>query len=259
MTYWYKGALHEGGVTLGVDSPAFRYGAGFFETLLWNGAEPWLPDAHIARLEGSLARFSVDYQPCDYPAVIAHVVEACGLHDTTARINILVPIEDADAAASPLVLAAPWTPPRPDATRTLRLASQPAQSPLGMHKSMNYLGNWLERRAALRDGYDDVVVTLPGNLVLETTTAALLFSDGTNFCAPAGLTRLRSTTLDAARTVLPVHDCTIRVAELFSFRHAYMLNALVGMLPVRAIGTHAYDVDAAPCARLRPLLLGLHD
>lgn len=259
MTYWYQGGLREGGITLAVDSPAFRYGAGFFETIFWNGAEPWLLDAHIERLTGSLRRFSVAYEECDYLSVIETVVTACGLRDAQARINIFVPIEDPDALASPLVLAIPWTAPRPDASRGLRLASQPAQTPLGMHKSMNYLSNWLERRAALRDGYDDVVLTLPGGLVLETTSAALLFSDGKNFCAPAGITRLRSTTLDAARTVLSVHDCTIRVEELFSFRHAYMLNALNGMLPVRGIGSHAYETDAATCARLRPLLLGLHE
>ena len=256
MIHWRSGALHEGGVRLDIGSPAFRYGAGFFETILWNGHGPSRLDAHLARLQASLDHFGLVAEPVDYPAVIAEVVRANGLAERLARVNIIVPLEDEDAAMAPLVTAAPYDPPAPDRTYSLRLAPPATLGSLSLHKSMNYMLCYLERRAARALGQDDAVLTQPGGIVTEATTAALLFGDGDCFCTPTGGCRLPSTTLAAVRELLPVRDCTVRAGELRAFRHAYMLNSLQGMRPVTVIGSHAFTPDFATCERCNPVLLG---
>lgn len=256
MIHWRGGGLHEGGVRLDIGSPAFRYGAGLFETILWNGRGPSRLDAHLARLRASLAHFGLVAEPVDYPAVIAEVVRANGLAGRQARVNIIAPLEDEDAAIAPLVTAAPFDPPAPDRTYSLRLAPPATLGSLALHKSMNYMLCYLERRAARALGQDDAVLTQPGGIVVEATTAALLFGDGDCFCTPTGGCRLPSTTLAAVRDILPVRDCTVRAGELRSFRHAYLLNSLLGMRPVSVIGSHAFTPDFATCERCNPVLLG---
>ena len=256
MIHWQGGALHEGGVRLDIGSPAFRYGAGFFETILWNGRAPSRLAAHVARLEASLAHFGLSAQPVDYDYVIAEVVQANGLGGRQARVNIFAPVEEEDAAVAPIVTAAPYDPPAPDRTYSLRLAAPATQGSLAVHKSMNYMLCYLERRAARALGQDDAVLTQPGGIVVEATTAALLFGDGECFCTPTGGCRLPSTTLAAARDLLPVRDCTVRAGELRAFRHAYLLNSLQGMRPVTVIGAHAFAPDFATCQRCNPVLLG---
>lgn len=257
MPYWYKGSLHEGGVALPAGSPSFRHGAGFCGTVFWNGNEAWLLDRHVVRLESSLARFGFSSEPCNYHAVIRELVAASGMQKTPARVDISMPMEDGEATCSPLITASPWQVPAPDAARTLRLASSPVQTPLGAHNTMSGFSEWLERRNARRDGYDDAILAMPSGTVLGTTTAALVFGDGNNFCTPNGPGRLRSTVLERAREILPIHSCTIRIAEMYAFKRAYVISALAGMLPVRGIDAHTFEVDVSTCNRLRPALLGL--
>lgn len=256
MIHWRGGALRKGGVRLDVGSPAFRYGIGFFETILWNGHGPSRLDAHLARMQASLAHFGLAAEQVDYAAVIAEVVHANGLSGRQARVNIMASLEKEDAALAPLVAAVPFDPPAPDRAYSLRLAPPAMPGALALHKSMNYMQCYLERRAARAQSRDDTVLTLPGGMVTEATTAALLFGDGRSFCTPADGCRLPSTTLAAVRHMLPVSDRTVRVGDLHTHRHAYLLNSLLGMRPVSHIGPHALVPDFATCERCNPVLLG---
>lgn len=262
--HWHNGALHQGSPNRNPASLALRYGAGFFETVLWNGQTPWLLDAHVARLHTSLAAFGFSVSACDYSAAIHTLVSALHMQGTPARINIYAHIEDENAPVSPCITAAPWQLPAPD--RTWRLSTEafaepahPAHhfTPLAAHKTTNYMYHWLLRRQSMAHGYDDALLLHPHGYVLESTAAAIVCSDGTRFCTPKSRPRLPSVTLAAARKVLTIHDEHIPLPELARFRHVYVLNALNGMLPVTAIDDSPITADYETCHGLRHVLIGV--
>lgn len=260
--HWHDGVLKIAPESGDLTSPAFRYGAGFFETLFWNGSQAWLLDAHVGRLHAGLAAFGFSAAPCDYAAAIRAVVMALELEGRPGRINIYAPIEDENGPVKPRIVVAPWTPPEPDRVwRISALASAetvPAcHPPLAEHKTMNYMYHWLLRRQAARRGYDDVLLPHAAGLALETTAAALVCGDGSRLYVPAGGPRLPSVTLAAAQAALPMTDMRIRPADLARFRHIYALNALNGMLPVTAVEDMIFAPDFEVCRKARPLLLGL--
>lgn len=261
--HWHDGALKTATESGDPASPAFRYGAGFFETVFWNGGEAWLLDAHVRRLHAALAAFGFSAAPCDYASAIRAVVRALRLEGQTARINIFAPIDDEHAPITSRVTAAPWTPPAPRrawriSTESLAGTAHAAHAaPLAEYKTMNYMFHWLLRRQAARSGYDDALLPHAQGYALETTAAAIVCGDGSRLFAPTGGPRLPSVTLAAARTVLAIEDAHILADDLARFRHVYVLNSLNGMLPVAAVDSTLLEADFETCRKTRGALLGL--
>ncbi|UZP66442.1 aminotransferase class IV [Desulfovibrio mangrovi] len=255
MIYYRQGELHDGGVRQSITSPAFRFGVGLFETLLYNGTAICHLQAHLTRARQSLDYFGFQADELDYENAIREVLAANDLLGGHARVNIFFPVEDDDGTVAPVVTAALHTP-QPTKTYRLTIASSPVQHPYFVHKSMNYMFHWMERRTATLQGYDDAVLTQPGGILLETTSAALIFSDGTNFCAPNSHDRLESTALAAAKELLSVHGCTVRMHTATTFRHAYVLNSLIGMRPVSNINGTRYEPDEDTCRRMTAVICG---
>lgn len=253
MIYYRNGQLHEGGIRQDIGSPAFRFGAGVFETLLYNGRNLCRLPAHLARARRSLEYFGLAEEEAPYEEAVAAVLRANGLTECPARVNIFFPAEDESGTVVPVIAAVPYEP-LPDRTFRLALASGAAQHPYFAHKSMNAMFHWTERRSAQVLGYDDAVLMQQGGVLLETTTAALVFGDGTNLCTPNSADRLESTALAAAREVTPIHGCTVRVGTAGGFRHAYVLNSLMGMRPVVWLNGVEYAPDEATCARLTKVI-----
>jgi len=255
MIYYRQGELHDGGVRQDISSPAFRFGVGFFETLLYNGTAVCHLQAHLARARHSLEYFGFDAEELDYDGAIDAVLAANDLTGTPARVNIFYPVDDEHGPVVPVVTAASYTP-QADKNYRLSISVSPVQNPYFIHKTMNYMLHWMERRNASMMGYDDAILVQPGGIVLETTTAALVFSDGANFCAPNSFDRLESTALAATKELLAVHGCTIRTHMTGSFRHAYVLNSLIGMRPVISINGTKYEPDEDTCRRMTAVICG---
>ncbi|GFM38482.1 aminotransferase class IV [Desulfovibrio psychrotolerans] len=258
MIYYRNGQLHEGGIRQDIGSPAFRFGAGVFETLLYNGRNLCRLPAHLARARRSLEFFGLtepeaSYGDARYAEAIAAVLRANGLTERAARVNIFFPAEDESGTVVPVIAAVPYAP-QPDKTYRLALASVAVQHPYFAHKSMNAMFHWMERRSAQALGYDDAVLVHQDGVLLETTTAALVFGDGTSLCTPGSADRLESTALAAAREVTPIDGCTVRASTAGGFRHAYVLNSLMGMRPVVWLNGVEYAPDEATCARLTEVI-----
>jgi len=253
MQHYRNRGFHDGGVTLDPTQPAFRYGAGFFETFYYNGSAVCHPERHLDRLFHGLRACGIRYESVDFPALADELLERNDLVGRPARINLFYLLEG--DLARPVVMAVPHEP-QPDRTYRLCRCADHHVSSLNAMKTTSYMFFHLALQRAREEGYDDAALTdLDGNL-LETTTGALLLAGEGGFVETATPFRLPSIALDLARTVLDIAPRTVNVEDLSRFRHAYILNSMVGMRPVVAIGEYAFAPDEAACRRVSPLVLG---
>lgn len=254
MTYYRAGKFHDDGVTQNIAAPSFRFGAGIFETILFNGSSLCFFNQHLSRMETSLEKLGFVVPQLDYAEIAMEVLAKNGLTNAVSRVNIFALIDE-NEAVDPVITAAPYT---YDPQKCFRLCTvtDSVQHPLLGHKTMNYMYNWLQRRSAIQKGYDDAVLLSRDNLITETTTAALLFGDGEGFCLPGGKMRLPSIALETARSILPIYDCSVRSYSVGNFRYAYVLNSLVGMRPVTAINGTMFMPDERSCKAVTDKIWG---
>ncbi|MGE4298446.1 MAG: aminotransferase class IV [Desulfovibrionaceae bacterium] len=265
MIYYWKGGFHEDRVGLAVAGEAFRFGCGFFSTLLYDGGVLHRPGAHVARLAASLTAHAVPFVRLDaagLEAVAAQVLSRNGLAGSTARVNVYYPIEGAGLGApaspgalaamgatgataapvvpaasivpaAPLIAAYAYTPPPADKVFSLAVSRGRYASPAHEHKSMSRMHLWQEQRWAEEAGFDQALLLAPDGRILETTTSAFLVSDGNRYYTPRPQHRLPSTAVAALAETHPVVERDIMLSDLPSYSQAVIANALIGL---RAVG-----------------------
>ncbi|WP_320172684.1 aminotransferase class IV [Maridesulfovibrio sp.] len=240
MIYFRNGELHEGEVCLDLAQPAFRTGYGFFETICWNGSKACHLDLHLERARNSLAEFGIAEELIDYETVIGEVVNANGILNDFARVNIFFPVENEHTR--PIVCAVPFEY-IPQRTWTLKPNPHIFLTPLMAHKStnrMDYLNAW---KTAQADGFDDALLQdFEGN-VLESSFASLLFKAGDEFIEPKTEFKLPGTARIVAARHIEIDSAQINLVQVDKFDHVYALNSLGGMIPVTAIGKVEFEPD----------------
>jgi len=254
MIHFANGKLSSGPVALDPASPGFRYGAGFFETIYYNGSALCHLDAHLDRLLGSLRTHGIAYKSVKFEAVIDSVLVANKLGSSPARVNIVYPV--GTDKADPVILAAPYEP-HPYKAYRLCICEERHVSTLNAHKTTSYMFFNLALRQARARGFDDAALFDFDDRILESTTGALLFKKNGEFFQPHTRYKLPSTALALAGTVLNVLSKPIALADLEQYRHAYILNSLIGMRPVVAIGETAFVPDEAACEAPTRIILDL--
>ncbi|KAB1440819.1 aminotransferase class IV [Pseudodesulfovibrio senegalensis] len=253
MTHFYNNRYAKGGVPLETYSPAFRFGTGFFETLLYNGKRLMHCDRHVGRIHASLDHFCIPYESVPFEEVCFLLLEKNGLTGSPARVNIFYPV--AGEVTRPVVTAAAYT---PDPERTYRLNVCPDRhvSTLNVHKTMAYMFFNQAHAQAVAQGFDDALLLDFSDEVLETTTASLLFSKDGQLYETDTPYKLPSLALEIAREHLDIEPRPVALAELSVMDHAYALNSLVGMRPVRRIGHVEYALDEQSCGGVTAAVCG---
>lgn len=252
MIHYANGTLGSGPVALDPASPGFRYGAGFFETIYFNGTQLCHLDTHLDRLLGSLRMHGIPYKGVDFEAVIHSVLAANSLDAAPARVNIVYPV--GTDMAHPVILAAPYEP-QPYKAYRLCICEERHVSTLNAHKTTSYMFFHLALRQARARGFDDAALFDFDNQLLESTTGALLFKKNGEYFQPLTRYKLPSTALALAGTVINILSKPISIDDLEQYRHAYILNSLAGMRPVVAIGETAFIPDEAACEAPTRLIL----
>ncbi|OIQ49928.1 hypothetical protein BerOc1_01856 [Pseudodesulfovibrio hydrargyri] len=253
MIHYKDGGYSLEGVRLDPAGGSFRYGAGLFETIYYNGRELCHLGRHLDRLLHGLRAYGLAYTTVDFSQVAAQVLNRNGLEGRPARVDIVYPVED--GVASPVVLAEPVEP-KPYKAFRLCLCEDRHVSALSGHKTTNGMFSYLARRQASARGFDDAALFDLDDNILEGTTGALVFEKHGQFVCVDSPYRLPSIALDLASTVLDILPVRVPLDELPSFRHAYLLNSLIGMRPVVAVGETAFVPDDTACDRVSPLVLG---
>ena len=253
MIHYHKNGYTLEPVRLDPSAPAFRYGAGFFETLYYNGSEICHLEMHLDRILHSLRAFDVEYETVDFENVINQVLNRNGLVGQTARVNIFYPIEQ--DGASPVITAAPHDP-KPYKAYRLCVCEDRHISTLSAHKTTNYMFFHLALRRARSRGFDDAALFDLEDNLLETTTGALVLERDGTFVSVDSPHILPSLSLALAKRKLDIIPVRVPLEELPSFRHAYILNSVIGMRPVVAIGETAFVPDDTTCTGVMREVLG---
>lgn len=253
MIHYYRNRYRHGDVFLSPASPAFRFGTGFFETMLYNGKLVCHSDRHCARIHASLDHFCIPYEPAPFDEIFPLLLEKNGLTGQPARVNIFYPV--AGSTTSPVVAAVPYER-KPNRVYRLTYCPDHHVSSLNAHKTMAYMFFNLAHARAIAEGYDDALLTDLEGRVLETTTASLLFRKDGKFIEPSTPHKLPSISLDIARETLEVETMPVSFEKLGSMDHAYALNSLSGMRPVVGIGEVEFEPDEKTCRDVSEIITG---
>lgn len=232
------------------DSPWVQHGVGVFETILWTDGHLCLLKDHLQRAATGLAYLGLS-MPSDPVKEITHqVLVKNGLNGTTARVKLLYIRLNESTTAALAVTAQPYR--IPD-LRPVKLITYPYPqiSHLARFKTISFLHYRLAKTFATSLHAQDAVLLDEKGCIAETSTAALLFRQGRDFFTPDSANRLESIALNAVMQVYPTRQISICAGNLQGFSHAWMLNSLIGALPIAAIDDVIFKPDPDFSKRLR--------
>ena len=227
-------------------SEGFLYGYGVFETMKVSAGRPQLWDDHVARLSDSTRALGLAY-PCSGDGLLQRcleVIQANGARDVALKITVF---QDVGGVSELISLRPnPYTaemykkgfavktvPRRGSAERVSRC------------KTLNYLGNLLELRAARAQGVDEVIFVDEQARVLEGATTNVFVVKNGVVCTPPlalgilpGVMRAHVLRTDAR----PAEERELSVKELMSADAVFLTNAVLGVMPVRQVDKKTFAV-----------------
>jgi len=237
---WVNGKMvYQDQAVVPADIPGFQYGAGVFETIRVEKAEPVRLRAHIQRMYRSWqALFGTDPPDITWSRVVDLLVRENGLETVTAAAKIIM--------AKPGFLAAFVRPYHHRLTvlgktgLDLLTYPYPRQTPLADHKTLNYLFYDQAGRYARDQGADEALILNPDQTVSETSTCNILIIRDRQVIVPTSPHALPGVTLSAAVSGLERQGYTagyksIHVHELASFPNIFATNALMGAVRVNQV------------------------
>ncbi|XPV74947.1 MAG: aminotransferase class IV [Desulfovibrio sp.] len=257
MYYWYNGRLRVEPMAVDPYSLSFRYGLGVFETMMFDSGTVYHKELHLERLKRSLAVLDVELADFSFMEAVDALAGAAELKQSRARINVFCPVDSFDDPVHPTLLIFPVEPPKKESIK-LDLSPRPFHAPLSVHKSMNYMHYFLERREALRQGFDDCILCDQQGDVAETCIASLLFFDGKEYIFPTAQ-RLSGITEHVVKNAMkelniPFVERSVYMGELGAFQGIYTLNSIAGVRPVECIGDECYEVDGELIRVMNPVV-----
>ncbi len=219
---------------------------------------------HLDRLDhGSRTLFG---QGIDRALVTRHVRAAtAGGPDATVRINVLTAMSlRGPVPGAPLDIMVNVAPPVAPDPRPLRVQPRPYCRDLPEVKHVGGFGLAWQRRLAQQAGFDDALFTDGAGEISEGSIWNIGFWDGAGIVWPAApalagiaMLLLRQ---GLARSGIPWQVRRVTLADLPTFRAAFLCNSIAPGQPIAAIGDHAFpsapDLAAllAACAAAPPWL-----
>jgi branched-chain amino acid aminotransferase len=239
----------------------FLYGDGIFTTMrAEQGRVLYLKD-HLERLEQSLTELRLPFPPSvDWEATLAELLRRNCLENEVASMKIVVtrgqsakPGLPDTAQATVVIYARPYEPPQPSTYRTgyrLHVFRDGFSPPLSRLKSLNYLYHLTARQAALDAGADEAVMLDFQGRLTETAAGSLLLRTGGEWWTPHSAYQLPGITLKHVVRILEEAGLSVArrpadAADLFSAETVWVLNSLMGVMPVS-------QVDQSPVTEPAP-------
>lgn len=118
------------------------------------------------------------------------------------------------------------------------------------HKTLNYGENWLEKQKAIENGYQEVLFLNEKQELTETSASNIFFYKGGRWHTPeknCGLLQgiMRRRMMDYFIQIgQPVAEGSFVLEDILSSERVVLTNALMGLMPVRAIGSRQFDVKS---------------
>ncbi|MGD9506273.1 MAG: aminotransferase class IV [Syntrophobacteraceae bacterium] len=272
---WMNGSfLHAEEVRLSPFDRGFLYGDGVFETIrAQRGAALYLSE-HLERMRGALAGLRIDVPRLTNlftETACRELLKRNGLADAIAVVKIIVSRGVVQGMGLPrsdrptiVVSARAYAPPNDEvyaAGWTLHVFREGFAPPLARYKSLNYLYYCMARQDALDAGADEALLLDPRGNITETSAGSLLFRTGGEWWTPDSPHQLPGTTLARVAGIIRGSDglnAERRIATLESIESvdvAWVLNSLMGVMPVRRIGDRILDdLEERLAVRIREIL-----
>ncbi|MBM4370501.1 MAG: aminotransferase class IV [Deltaproteobacteria bacterium] len=255
MIVFFRDRFHSGPLPVNPASPWLRHGLAVFETLLWDRGRVVHLDRHLARAAAGLDLLGLGALPEGLPELMAETVERNRLSGGTSRVSLYLGPETDEGPLLPLVVAEPWTVPPPEPVQ-LALAEDLHLSWLARAKTASYAPFHVATRRARAAGAWDAVLRDGEGHVLETGRASLLFQDGEgSLVTPGTPWKLPGVAVAAVADAEMVVEEPILLEDLDLFPRAWVLNSLVGALPVARLGDRTFGTDPGVTHRLRAIVL----
>jgi len=241
----------------------FLYGDGIYETVRVYSGEPFMLDAHLARMVKGCAAIGMD--PPDMAEVKStalRVLEANGLGEAYLRITVTRGAtgrlwhDTASAESSVLVIAKPYTP--PDFEEGLRLTvstfRSDERSPVSGVKQIGILPKILARAEALRKGYKDALLLDTSGHVSEATSSNAFWVAGHELFTPSascgillGITR-RVIMEIAREQEIPVREGEFPLEAASQAEELFLTSSTSEITPVRSLDGSEFQLG--PMTRL---------
>jgi branched-chain amino acid aminotransferase len=144
------------------------------------------------------------------------------------------------------VMARRYDPPTPLAYKKglrLNILEDGFAPPLAQFKTLNYLYYLVARQTALDAGGDEAILLDNAGKVTETSSGSLLLRTDNRWWTPESKYQLPGTTLRKvagifAREGVSIEKRPSRSEDLFTAKTVWVLNSLVGIMPVSEIDGH---------------------
>ena len=230
----------------------YQFGLGVFETIAVEKNNPLLLEEHLERMQHSLCALHINKTiKADevFDFLSGHHLEHHALKMMVSDENTLFTVRP-----NPYPVCT-GTETAAESARTFRLriscVRRNETSPLVFHKTMNYADNLLEKRRALRDGFDEVLFCNSRGELCEGAATNLFFVRNGELLTP----QLSCGILPGVmrRFILehfPVTECVLYPSELSSVEECFVTNSLMGVMPVRCLDDHIF-YRYSMCAHIR--------
>lgn len=263
--------------SLPADDRGLHYGDGVFETVLIRAGRARFLDAHLSRLTLGCSRLAIAPIPLNAlrAEIDAAVAMALEMASPLAILKIIVTRGSArrrgyapQGDELPRRIVSLWPAPARDAAldegvdlrvASIRLGENPALAGI---KHLNRLENVL---AAAEPGagevFDSLLLDASGNLVSGAMSNVFIVRAGRVItpliqrCGVAGVMRgivLR----ECAALGIATAEARLTLDDLFAAAEAFVTNARVGVVPVRRVGEHSFDMNTLArrlAAHIEPL------
>lgn len=233
----------------------FLYGDGVFTTMRAEQGEVLYLPEHLERVHQSVKELRLNPSlPLDWQETLGELLRRNGLEAQVASLKMVIsrgcsalPGLAPSRQSTVVIYARQYALPQPAVCRQgyrLRISREGFAPPLSRLKSLNYLYYLAARQAALDEGADDAVLLDVQGKVTETTTGSLLLRTHGQWWTPDSPFQLPGITLRGVVKILEQegHEVARRPASdvaLFSAETIWVLNSLMGIMPVSQLDRHS--------------------
>jgi 4-amino-4-deoxychorismate lyase len=244
-------------IILPADDRLLLFGYGLFETILITARGPLLLSLHWQRMNYGAKLLKLSFP--DYSTWVQQIQSYLQTLSSGPPFALRVTLSGGAPARNipPQILFAdrsfPYTALQSENGICLHLLSAPRNeySPLNKIKSANYLENILAKEEARQNNADEGLWLNSRNFLVEGTMSNIFFVSKQALhtpslacgCLPG--TR-RSVILNIAEKLqIPVFEDRYTQKDLFQADEVFVTNALMGIMPVRKINNHFFQVASS--------------
>jgi para-aminobenzoate synthetase component 1 len=230
-------------VAIPVMDPGFQYGYGFFETIRVDKGKPKFLDEHTERFNRAWKQlFSQPPPDLSWDEIIDQVITRNGFKDQTAAVKMIATKGDRDNPPfnNTLVVTSHLYTHRlagkEDPGLHILTYSEPRQTPLADHKTLNYLYYFLAGKWARATGGDEALIINPDGTVSETNTGNIVLIKNRSVIVPVSPHVLPGTMEKPVIELLrqwgyEIKNRQVRTDDLFRADQVLITNSLMGAVP----------------------------